>query len=880
MADVTLSGVSKAFGSTVAVDDMSLQIPDGAFFVLLGPTGAGKTTTLRLIAGLETPESGDIRIGDRSVLKETPAQRNVAMVFQQYSLYPHMTVRENLAFPLRSPMLQTPEDEIERKITEVAEVLRIPHKLDNKATALSGGEMQRVSIGRALVRRPDIYLMDEPLSSLDAALRAELRVELKRIQADLGATMLYVTHDQIEAMTMATHVGVLDSGKLVQVGSPREIYEDPVSLYVAGRLGLPRINTLPADLFGGAPSGAATIGLRPEHIVQGDGKPAAVVRVEHLGDQTRLHLSLEGCDLVTLTDVHTPLEPGDTVAIHPRNPLYFDADGQRIRQGGTMKQFINTKETLVTEAIDGTLRTSGGRLARLDGYPHIKVVVRTDWDKSKVALVSGGGSGHEPSHAGFVGQGMLTAAVCGEVFASPSVDAVLAGILAVTGKAGCLLIVKNYTGDRLNFGLAAERARAQGLKVAMVIVDDDIALPDLPQARGVAGTLFVHKIAGALAEQGADLDTVADAAERVVKGVVSIGMSLDTCTIPGSPKEDRIAAGKAELGLGIHGEPGIEQVSFSNAKTAMEMVVDRLAPNLGSGPHTALLNNLGGSTPLEMAVLAEELMRSRIGGRIRAIVGPAAMMTSLDMQGFSVSLLPTAKAEDDALRAPVAPSAWPGCVPVSEVATQPLPDGLTPIQPIASKNDGTRAFIERCCNILIEAEADLNALDAKSGDGDTGSTLATASRALIGALDRLPLADQTQLYRAIGQELSQTMGGSSGVLLAIFFAAAGDASASGKDVIGALKAGLDRVQQVGGARLGDRTMIDALFPALEALHNGVQAAARAAREGADATAKITRARAGRASYIAAESLAGHNDPGAEAVARLFEKLSDAQQAAV
>ncbi|MEO0763831.1 MAG: dihydroxyacetone kinase subunit DhaK, partial [Pseudomonadota bacterium] len=235
-----------------------------------------------------------------------------------------------------------------------------------------------------------------------------------------------------------------------------------------------------------------------------------------------------------------------------------------------MKQFINTRETLVTEAIDGMLRTAGGRLARLDGYPHIKVVVRTDWDRSKVALVSGGGSGHEPSHAGFVGQGMLTAAVCGEVFASPSVDAVLAGILAVTGSAGCLLIVKNYTGDRLNFGLAAERARAQGLKVAMVIVDDDVALPELPQARGVAGTLFVHKIAGALAEQGGDLDAVAAAAERVVKGVVSIGMSLDTCTIPGSPKEDRIGAGKAELGLGIHGEPGIEQVDFTDAREAVD----------------------------------------------------------------------------------------------------------------------------------------------------------------------------------------------------------------------------------------------------------------------------------------------------------------------
>ena len=537
-----------------------------------------------------------------------------------------------------------------------------------------------------------------------------------------------------------------------------------------------------------------------------------------------------------------------------------------------MKHFINTKETLVTEAIEGTLRTAGGRLARLDGYPHIKVVIRTDWDKSKVALVSGGGSGHEPSHAGFVGQGMLTAAVCGEVFASPSVDAVLAGILSVTGKAGCLLIVKNYTGDRLNFGLAAERARAQGLKVDMVIVDDDVALPDLPQPRGVAGTLFVHKIAGALAEQGADLGSVTEAARRVIGGVVSLGMSLDTCTLPGSPKEDRIAPGKAELGLGIHGEAGIEQVDFSSARDAMEMVVDRLAPSMGPGPHVALLNNLGAATPLEMGVLAEALTRSRIGDRIRWLIGPAPLMTSLDMQGFSVSLLPASKADEAALVAPVAPVAWPGCLAVGEVAVQALPDGLTPIQPIPSKNDALRAFIERCCRILIEAEADLNALDAKSGDGDTGSTLATASRALIDALDRLPLADETQLHHAIGLELSQTMGGSSGVLLAIFFAAAGDASAAGRDSIGALKAGLDRIQQVGGAKPGDRTMIDALFPALESLRHGLDAAAKAARDGADATAKIVRARAGRASYLSEESLAGINDPGAEAVARLFEQL--------
>ena len=181
MSEVVLDGASKRFGSTVAVDGVSMEVPDGAFVVLLGPTGAGKTTTLRLIAGLEALDAGDIRIGGRSVVRDTPAQRNVAMVFQQYSLSPHLTVRENLAFPLRSPILRTPEDQIARKVGEVAEVLHIAHKLDNKATALSGGEMQRVSIGRALVRDPAAHLMDEPLSSLDAKLRAELRIELKRI---------------------------------------------------------------------------------------------------------------------------------------------------------------------------------------------------------------------------------------------------------------------------------------------------------------------------------------------------------------------------------------------------------------------------------------------------------------------------------------------------------------------------------------------------------------------------------------------------------------------------------------------------------------------------------------------------------------------------
>ncbi|WP_227268512.1 ABC transporter ATP-binding protein [Roseobacter weihaiensis] len=330
MAEVILRGVSKSFGATAAVTDVDMTIPDGAFVVLLGPTGAGKTTTLRLISGLEKLDAGEISIGGRAVKDETPAQRDVAMVFQQYSLYPHLTVRENLEFPLKSPILKTPKEEIARKVGEVADVLQISHKLENKATALSGGEMQRVSIGRALVRDPQVYLMDEPLSSLDAKLRTDLRIELKRIQASLGATILYVTHDQIEAMTMATHVGVLNAGRLVQYGTPREIYENPNSVYVASRLGLPRINILPGDLFGPAPKGAHQIGLRPEHVTQGEGREATVGRIERLGDHTRLHLSLEGHDIITLADPHAEYTPGTHVKIAPREPLCFDASGDRI----------------------------------------------------------------------------------------------------------------------------------------------------------------------------------------------------------------------------------------------------------------------------------------------------------------------------------------------------------------------------------------------------------------------------------------------------------------------------------------------------------------------------------------------------------------------
>ncbi|TPK73988.1 ABC transporter ATP-binding protein [Mesorhizobium sp. B2-3-3] len=336
MADVRIKNVTKSFGEHVAVNGLDLHIADGEFVVLLGPTGAGKTTTLRLIAGLERPDAGTIEIGGHNATTLSPAERDTAFVFQQYSLYPHLSVFENLAFPLRSPARRTPEDQIRRRVEEVAKMVRIHHKLANRSTKLSGGEMQRVAIGRALVRKPAIYLMDEPLSSLDAKLRADLRLELKRIQSELGATMLYVTHDQIEAMTMADRIGILADGVLVQIGSPRTIYSEPANLHVAARLGQPAINLLPMGLLpdGGVPAGTKTIGARTEHLAiekAVNGHADGVVDwVEHLGDQNHLHVTVGPKKLVTLTDPDTDLGQGDRVVIRYRSPLYFGADGQRL----------------------------------------------------------------------------------------------------------------------------------------------------------------------------------------------------------------------------------------------------------------------------------------------------------------------------------------------------------------------------------------------------------------------------------------------------------------------------------------------------------------------------------------------------------------------
>ncbi|MFB2551844.1 dihydroxyacetone kinase subunit DhaK [Ensifer soli] len=543
-----------------------------------------------------------------------------------------------------------------------------------------------------------------------------------------------------------------------------------------------------------------------------------------------------------------------------------------------MKHFFNRRETIVVEALEGVLKTAGpGRLARLDGFPAIKVILRADLDRDKVAIVSGGGAGHEPSHAGFVGRGLLTAAVSGEIFASPSVDAVLAAIRAVTGPKGTLLVVKNYTGDRLNFGLAAEKARAEGYDVEMVIVGDDIALPDLAQPRGVAGTLFVHKIAGHLAESGADLATVAAAARAAAGDIVSLGVSLSTCSIPGQAHEARLGENEGELGLGIHGEPGVERIALKPAADLVGIMVERLTAALpAEGDLALIVNNLGAVPPLEMALVANDVLSSPLGARIARVIGPAPLMTALNMNGFSLSLIPLDAERAAALDSTVAPVAWVPAVSRGPVAVVAMPAGTASAAAVeASAAPAVAALLTTICDRLISVETELNGLDARAGDGDTGSTVATGARAVRDSLGRLPLADTPALLAAIGATLSTAMGGSSGVLLSIFFTAASKALADSGDLAAALSAGLDRMTFYGGATPGDRTMIDALAPALSDLPRGVAAAAKAARDGAEATRGMTRAKAGRAAYIGASDLEGVADPGAVAVAYAFEAAAGA-----
>ncbi len=335
MAKVELQNITKIYDKTIkALDDVSFTVKNGEFFVLLGPTGAGKTTTLRSVAGLEKIDRGKILFDEEDVTLAQPAARDTAFVFQQYSLYPHYKVFDNLAFPLRSPLRKMPEDEIKSKVSMIADMLKITPKLNNKATELSGGEMQRVAIGRALVRDPNIYLMDEPLSSLDAKLRESLRVELKKIQLNLGATILYVTHDQAEATTMADEIGVLENGKIAQIGTPEQIYNSPNSIYVANRLGSPKINILKnTTLKNHSSENNYQLGVRPEHVKLGQGELIGSVKtIEALGAETVVELDYNGTEILSLYQGSFDGQKGQEVkfAIDSSKVLFFDEKGVKV----------------------------------------------------------------------------------------------------------------------------------------------------------------------------------------------------------------------------------------------------------------------------------------------------------------------------------------------------------------------------------------------------------------------------------------------------------------------------------------------------------------------------------------------------------------------
>ncbi|HBK4617645.1 TPA: glycerone kinase [Klebsiella michiganensis] len=543
--------------------------------------------------------------------------------------------------------------------------------------------------------------------------------------------------------------------------------------------------------------------------------------------------------------------------------------------------FFNQRANLVNEVIEGTIIASPwNNLARLESDPAIRVVVRRDLDKNNVAVISGGGSGHEPAHAGFVGKGMLTAAVCGDLFASPSVDAVLTAIQAVTGDAGCLLIVKNYTGDRLNFGLAAEKARRMGYNVEMLIVGDDISLPDNKHPRGIAGTILVHKVAGYFAERGHNLATVLREAQNAARHIFSLGLALSSCHLPQDAETTpRHHPDQAELGMGIHGEPGASVIATQNSAEIVTLMVEKLSAALPkTGRLAVMINNLGGVSIAEMAILTRELANTPLHQRIDWLIGPASLVTALDMKGFSLTAIVLEESIEKALLSAVETAGWQ--TPVQPRAVSVMPSSLrsTRVEFAPSENSEVAGYVERVTGTLSGLEADLNALDAKVGDGDTGSTFAAGARDIADLLKRrqLPLANLATLFALIGERLTVVMGGSSGVLMSIFFTAAGQKLEQGASVAEALNAGLAQMKFYGGADEGDRTMIDALQPALTALlaePDNLQAAFAAAQAGADRTLHASKAGAGRASYLNSDSLRGNMDPGAHAVAMVFKALA-------
>lgn len=330
MSSVSIVDVNKQYGGLTILPSLSLSIPKGSFTVIVGPSGCGKSTLLRIVAGLESTSGGQIRIGHRDVTQVDAAERGIAMVFQSYALYPHMTVAQNIGFPLR--MSRVPKPEADRRVLDAASILKLEHLLDRKPKALSGGQRQRVAIGRAIVREPEVFLFDEPLSNLDAAMRTQMRVDLAELHRKLGATMIYVTHDQVEAMTMADQIVVMNAGRIEQVGSPMELYNMPRTEFVAGFLGAPKMNFVTGEFA--KPYGAETIGIRPEHIAIETVPAMWAARVRHferLGASTVYYLDLpDGQSLIVTTSGEDVHEIGSEIGLRPREDrLHRFKDGIR-----------------------------------------------------------------------------------------------------------------------------------------------------------------------------------------------------------------------------------------------------------------------------------------------------------------------------------------------------------------------------------------------------------------------------------------------------------------------------------------------------------------------------------------------------------------------
>jgi ATP-dependent dihydroxyacetone kinase len=556
-----------------------------------------------------------------------------------------------------------------------------------------------------------------------------------------------------------------------------------------------------------------------------------------------------------------------------------------------MKKLINDPRFVVREMLEGMVDTYPA-LALLDDE---HVVVRSDAASTldgKVAIVSGGGSGHEPAHVGYIGVGMLSAAVVGDVFTSPSVDAVLAAIRHVGKKNGVLLIVKNYTGDRLNFGLAAELARAEGIAVEVVVVGDDVALRGtvpIDRCRGIAGTVLVHKLAGAAADAGASLSETAEIARLAAAEVRSMGVGLGLCTLPAVGKAGyALADDEVELGLGIHGEKGVLRTKAGPADALVDTVLESILADLNltaGAPVVILVNGLGGTPVMELAiVMRRALANLRARGLQVARAWKGNFMTALEMPGFSLSVLPVDDDRLGLLDAPTDAPAWHRASALSEhrrivhsvVAAEENGD------PADSGPHSTlmRHIVDAVADRLLAVEETLTDLDGKAGDGDLGASMARGAAA-IRSLPEQSFSTPNALLLAMGGAIRRAIGGSSGPFYATGLVRAGATlrgvdSPDQTDWQNALAASIEAISELGGAKRGDRTMLDALIPALEAWRDtegsGFAAAVRAAAEGADATAEM-RPQQGRASYLSERAL-GVPDGGAVAVSIWLSAIAD------